>query len=239
MGTRGRRLGRVSAPLVAALCLAARATAGEARKPSKSWLYVERSCSRRVLVEGQRWEVPVEYCLDPADDDGGTSIAVWVAGPWIDCPDGKYTKRRFHVGYPGMSRTHAVRAGRGRHVFTFTVPPAKARNSLQVICNFRSRQGKPWPWHVRCRNIWFRRKGGFFELETDKPGNLFCYHEPVRIVALLRNVKAPGGQRTLRYKVYDVTRSPVARGKVDFRVEKSGQAVPNCMRCRSRSTSGN
>jgi len=207
-----------------------------AGRPTKSWLYVDRSCHRRVLVEGERWEVPVEYCLDAADDDGGTSVAVWIAGPWIDCPDGQYTKKRFHVGYPGMSRSAKVQAGRGRHVFTFTVPPAKPRNELQVICNFRDRAGKAWPWHVRCGNIWFRRKGGFFELETDKPGNLFTYGEPVRVVARLRNVAEPGRDRDLAYKVYDVTRATVAEGRVSFRAERDGQTVPIVLTLRRRGT---
>jgi len=209
---------------------------GQAPRYNKSWLYVDRSCNARVLVEGEKWAVPVEYCLDPSDDDGGTSLTVWVAGPWIDCPDGKYTKRRFHVGYPGMFRSTKVKAGKGRHVFTFTVPPAKERNALQVICNFRNARGKAWPWHVRCRGIWFRRKGGFFEFETDKPGNLFTYHEPVRIVARLRNVKQAGQRKTLAYRVYDVTRAVVAQGNVGFTVEKEGQELPIELRLKRRGT---
>jgi hypothetical protein len=196
--------------------------AGEFRK---SWLYVDRSCTSEVLVEGQPWQVPVEYYLDPEDDDGGTSFTVWVGGPWIDCPDGKYTEKRFHASYLGMSREQKVKAGRGRHTVTFTVPPALPRNSMLIVCSFRTADGKAWPWNVRCGPVWFRRKGGFFELDTEKPGNLFHDGEPVQINATLRNVRDAGQTKSLRYTVRDVTREVVAEGTMDFRVERDGQQV--------------
>ena len=74
--------------------------------------------------------------------------------------------------------------------------------------------------------IWFARKGGFFELETAVPGNLFTYDQPVRITARLKNVDAPGAQKELDYKVYDTTGAVAAEGKVPFTATKDGQEVP-------------
>jgi len=192
----------------------------------KSWLYVDRSCTSQVLTEGETWKVPVDYSLDAEDDDGDTHITVWVGGPWIDCPDGKYAKKRFHASYPNMFRELKVKAGRGRHTFTFTVPPALPRNSLLIVCSFRTAAGKAWPWSVRCGPVWFRRKGGFFELGTDKAGNLFTPKEPVRVVATLRNVRGAGQAKSLRYTVHNTQRRKVAEGAVDFRAERDGQQVP-------------
>ncbi len=194
---------------------------------TKSWLYIDPSCNTRVLTEGETWEIPVEYYLDPAEDDGGTSLYIWVAGPFVYLPDGKYTTRRHHVPYPvGMAQRTRALPGRGRHVFTYTVPPALPRNRLLIICYFEDSERRRWPWEVRRDSIWFRRSGGFFELETDRPGNLFTYDEPVRIVARLKNVLAAGAKRKLVYRVYDVSGEICSRGEVEFTVERDGQAVP-------------
>ena len=58
----------------------------------------------------------------------------------------------------------------------------------------------------------FARKGGRFELETEKPGNLFTYDEPVRIIARLKNVAAAGKKKLLKYKVYDYHQGSGRRG---------------------------
>ena len=224
---------RACALLVVSLVLAA--SAAEERA-NKSWLAIDASCTQRVLAEGETWDVPVDYYLDPAEGPEGTSLCLWLGGPWIDCPDGKHTTKRFHVGYPGTSRSAKVRPGQGRHVFTFTVPPAEPRNSLLIISYFQDPAGKRWPWEVRRGRPWFHRTRGFFELETDKPGNLFLYGEPVRILARLRNVRDPGQKRSLAYKVYDVTRAVVAEGRVDFAAERDGQTVPIDLKLGRRGT---
>ena len=69
------------------------------------------------------------------------------------------------------------------------------------------------------------RKGGYFELETDKPGNLFTRDEPVRIVAHLEDARPASGEKTLKYKVYDYTKAVVAQGSVPFTVKEDGQKV--------------
>ena len=200
-------------------------TAGEISY-RKSWLYIDACCNTRVLVEGEKWEIPVDYYLDPAEDRGGTSLGMWIAGPFVYLPDGKYAKKRGHMSFGvSMSRSAKVKAGRGRHTFEYVVPPALPRNSLLILCYFKDAKGKRWPWEVRRGTMWFQRKGGFFELESDKPGNLFVYEEPVRIVAKLKNVRKAGERRTLVYKVHDVTGATVAEGKREFTVERTGQDV--------------
>jgi hypothetical protein len=196
---------------------------------NKSWIYVDSSAEGKPLVSGDRWEVPVEYYLDPSEHFGTTTLSIWGTGPWIDSPDGKYTTKRGHIGYPGLSgRVELKQPGRGRHVFAFTVPEGlelvKKYNRLLLIANFRDGQGKDWPWHVRAENH-FVRKAGFYEIETEQPGHLFTYDEPVRLAIRLKNVKTPGEKKTLRYQVHDTSGEKVDQGQVEFAAEQDGQLV--------------
>lgn len=209
--------------------------AQQTQEAVKSWIYVDHSSTGRTLVEGQAWEVPVEYYLDPSEDKGDTLLTLWGGGPWIDNPDGKYTESRHHESYPGLYKSVKVEAGRGRHVFALTVPPALPQNAVLLIARFADASGE-WPWVYRRGRMWFVRKGGYFELETEKPGNLFTYEEPVRIVARLKNVKTSGERKTLTYKVYDVTGAVVAKGQVPFTVQRDGQEVPIDLKLESRGT---
>lgn len=193
---------------------------------NKSWMHIDHSSNSRVLLEGDPWNVPVDYYLDPTEDAGGTLLTAWIGGPWIDCPDGKYAFKRQHVSYPASYQQVKVQSGKGRHVFTFTVPPALEHNSILVLCRFKSPSGKEWPWHVRRSGVWFKRRGGFFELETEKPGNLFLYEDPVRILCRLKNVKNAGQKQTIQYEVWDATGASVAKGEKSFVVEGDGQRVP-------------
>ena len=196
---------------------------------NKSWIYVDASAGGRPLVSGDPYEVVVEYYLDPSEHSGTTTLSLWGTGPWIDTPDGKYAKKRGHIGYPGLSgRLKISRPGRGRHVFRFTVPRGlegvRKNNRLLFVCRFLDASGKSWPWHVRANNMFVRRRG-FFEIETGKPGNLFAYQEAVRVTARLKNVTKPGEKKTLRYTVHDTRGTEVARGTRDFTVEREGQEI--------------
>ncbi len=196
---------------------------------NKSWIYVDSSAGGKPLVSGDRWEVPVEYYLDPAEHFGSTVLSIWGTGPWIDSPDGKYTTKRGHIGYPGLSgRLELKQPGRGRHVFAFTVPeglePVKKYNRLLLIANFRDSHGKDWPWSVRAENQFVRRQG-FYEIQTEQPGHLFTYEEPVRIAIRLKNVKTPGEKKTLDYEVHDTSGTKVDQGKVEFTAEREGQTI--------------
>ena len=225
---RGSRLAGVGAIIwvsVSAFC----GVRGAEVDYNKSWIYVDASNGGRPLTSGDTWEVPVEYYLDPSEHTGATTLTIWGTGPWIDTPDGKYTTKRGHVGYPGLSgRVTLTEPGRGRHVFTFTVPKGlelvKKNNRLLLLGSFRSSEGVSWPWHVRAGNSFVRRRG-FFEIDTDVPGHLFTYDEPVRIFARLTNVERPGQEKTLHYTVYDTTGAVVAEGRREFTVQRDGQRV--------------
>ncbi|NQT15151.1 MAG: hypothetical protein HQ582_20515, partial [Planctomycetes bacterium] len=225
---RGSRLAGVGAIIwvsVSALC----GVRGAEVDYNKSWIYVDASNGGRPLTSGDTWEVPVEYYLDPSEHADATTLTVWGTGPWIDTPDGKYTTKRGHIGYPGLSgRVTLTEPGRGRHTFTFTIPKGlelvKKNNRLLLLVGFRSSEGVSWPWDVRAGNSFVRRRGSF-EIETDVPGHLFTYDEPVRVFARLKNVERPGQEKTLHYTVYDTTGTVAAEGRRDFTVQRDGQRV--------------
>ena len=196
---------------------------------NKSWIYVDASNGGRQLVSGDKWEVPVDYYLDPSEHFGTTTLYIWGTGPWIDTPDGKYTTKRGHIGYPGLGRRVTLtEPGRGRHQFTFTVPKGlelvKKNNRLLLLAGFRDARGESWPWHVRAGNS-FVRKRGFFEIETEVPGHLFTYDEPVRIAIRLKNVERPGQKRTLHYTVHDTTGRVAAQGQKEFTAQSDAERV--------------
>ncbi|MDP7250436.1 MAG: sugar-binding protein [Planctomycetota bacterium] len=196
---------------------------------NKSWLYADASNGGRQLVSGEKFDLAVDYFLDPSDHFQATTLSVWGTGPWIDTPDGKYTKKRGHIGYPGLSgRLKITKPGKGRHVFTFTVPKGlelvKENNRLLFVCRFLDSAGKSWPWHVRAHGS-FIRKRGFFEIETGKPGNLFTYDEPVRIAARLKNVEGVGEKKALKWTVHDARGKKMLGGNEPFTVTRDGQEI--------------
>jgi len=196
----------------------------------KSWVYIDASNGGKPLVSGDAWEVPVEYYLDPADHYQTTTLWIWGTGPFVDVPDGKYVKERGHIGYTGLfGQVTLAEAGQGRHVFSFTVPDELAgirkANPVLLVAGFRDATGKDWPWNVRAGNSFARRRG-FFEIESDAPGNLFTYAEPVRLFVRLKNVPQAGEHKTLAYTVYDTTGSVAAQGQQEFTMQQDGQRVP-------------
>ena len=195
----------------------------------KSWIYIDATNGGKPLVSGDQWEVPVEYYLDPADHYKSTTLWIWGTGPFIDVPDGKYAKERGHISYPGLGgQVELTEPGPGRHVFTFTVPEelagVRTTNSVLLLAAFRDSAGKDWPWDVRA-NTSFTRKRGFFDIESDVPGNLFTYSEPVRLHIRLRNVAQPGETKTLSYSVIDTSGATVAQGQQEFAAEQDGQRI--------------
>ena len=221
-------MGQIRLAFLAAVVLVADLNGADVQY-NKSWIYVDASAGGKELVSGDRWEVPVEYYLDPSEHFGTTTLSIWGTGPWIDSPDGKYTKKRGHIGYPGLGgKVELKEPGQGRHVFTFTVPKGldlvKKYNRLLLITDFRDAQGQAWPWSVRAENH-FVRKRGFFEIQSDKPGNLFTYEEPVRLVIRLKNVKTPAEKKTLSYQVHDTSGEKVDEGRIEFSVQRDGQLV--------------
>ncbi|MBN2181911.1 MAG: hypothetical protein JW715_08340 [Sedimentisphaerales bacterium] len=196
---------------------------------NKSWIFIDASNDNKQLVSGQSWQVPVEYYLDPSEHSGTTFLYLWGTGPWIDTPDGKYTTRRRHIDYPNMSRqTMLTKPGRGRHIFTFTIPEGlelvKKNNPVMLVSGFRDSEKKNWPWSVRA-GASFVTQRGFFDIETEVPGNLFTYDEPVRPTIKFKNIRKPGEKKTLDYKIFDTQGTLLARGQKEFTAEKDGQKI--------------
>lgn len=196
---------------------------------NKSWIYIDTSYTDEQLISGRIWQVPVEYYLDPSEYFGTTFLYLWGTGPWVDTPDGKYTTRRGHIGYPDMSRQIVLtNPGRGRNIFTFTVPEGlelvKKNNPVLLLSGFRDADKNDWPWHVRNESS-FISSQGYYDIETEVPGNLFTYDEPVQLVIMLKNVRNPGERKTLSYKIYDTAGNLVAQGQKEFTADKNGQKI--------------
>ncbi len=193
---------------------------------NKSWIAIDWRPLQGRLTEGDKIEVPVEYSLDPAEHHGATTLTFEGLGPRVpmrNAPKPITFDKTQHLYYGQQSVK--IEPGQNRHVFTLTVPKTSSQNSLLLLASFSDDHGKRWPWDVRAET-WFARKGGRFELESEKPGNLFTYDGPVRIIARLKNVAAAGEKKLLKYKVYDYTKAVVAEGSQPFTVEADGQTVP-------------
>jgi len=207
-----------------------------AAKYNKSWIAIDWSSLPGPLTEGDKIAVVVDYYLDPSEHNGATTLNLEALGPRVPkkgAPQPISFGNTQHLWYGGQS--FKIVPGRGKHAFPLTIPLASPQNSLLLIAVFNDSRGKRWPWDVRAQTH-FQRKGGWFELETDKPGNLFTYDEPVRVLVRLKNVKATGQKKVLRYKAYDFTKAEVARGSVPFTVEKDGQKVPVALDLQRRGT---
>lgn len=189
-------------------------------KWNKSWISIDYGTLMGHLVEGDMVDVNVEYYLDPAEHFGTTKLLFEALGPRIPKPGIEGVQ---HIYY-GNQRTE-ITPGRGKRIFQFSIPKANRRNRLLFLARFIDGRDKTWPWDTRA-SAWFVRKDGFFELGSEKPGNLFTYNESVQILVRLKNVKDTGKKKALRYQVHDATRRMVAEGSVEFTVERDNQIVP-------------
>jgi len=189
-------------------------------KWNKSWISIDYGTLTGRLVEGDTVDIGVEYYLDPSEHFGTTTLLFEALGPRVPRPGSKGVQ---HIYYGQKKAT--ITPGRGKHVFPFKIPKASRRNRLLFLARFIDGRGTRWPWDTRA-SAWFVRKGGFFELDSEMPGNLFTYDEPVRMFARLKNVKDIGQAKILRYEVHDAARTMVAKGSAKFTVEKDGQTVP-------------
>jgi hypothetical protein len=162
----------------------------------KSWISITPSDATKSYTEGDEFEIEVECFLDPSESWGsGTTLVLNPLGPWIDNPDGKYTTRRFHVSYPGLS-TREVKIPTGRSVQRFRYKAGKVyrHNNLLLVATFKDADGKNWPWEVRGAGPRLEETHRYYELATGKVGSLFTYEEPVQLVLNLR----PAQRRTSR-----------------------------------------
>ncbi len=204
-------------------------TSAETINYNKSWIRVDASNNGNQLVSGQSWHIPVEYYLDPSEFTGTTTLYLWGTGPWIDTPDGKYTTQRQHIGYSNMSRQAAITTpGRGTYMFTFTVPNGlnlvKRNNPVLLVAGFRNQNGNDWPWQIRATAS-FIDNSGFFDIDSDVPGNLFTYTEPVQLKIILKNITQTSEKKTINYSIYDTSGSLAAQGSQDFTAELKGQKI--------------
>jgi len=190
----------------------------------KSWIHVDAG-EDKGCYEGEEWKVKVEYYLDPSEDTGSTSIKFMAVGPWVDNPDGKYTMKRTHNGYGGLSFTAAVKPGKNIIEKTFKLPKSLEYNSLLCITRFTSAEGGDWPWEIRTGGPDFKAVEKSYSLETDMPGNLFAYNEPVKINAVIKDASSSGADKQISWKATDAKGKEVASGKVPFKIEKQGQKV--------------
>ncbi len=193
---------------------------------NRSWIAFDWSSLQRPLTEGDKLEVTLDYYLDPADHYKQTTLSLEALGPRVPKPDVPRPvsfANTQHLWY-GSQKTQ-IEPGRGRHTFTVTVPKAEEQNTLLFLALFREGRDQRWPWDTRA-SVWYRGAGGFFELQTDKPANLFTYDEPVRIEAHLEAAARVGEAKTLRYTVSDTQGTEVASGQVPFAVEGAGQIIP-------------
>ncbi|MDO4575131.1 MAG: sugar-binding protein [Planctomycetia bacterium] len=191
----------------------------------KSWL----CCGEPVVSEwksGEKVVIPVEYYVDPSDDWGKTRIVLWIVGPWVDCPDGKYTKTRTHHNYAcGVPDIVCEIGKRVRTKWEFTLPKAYAEaapekgkfgDSLLLIAQFKGADNKFWPWQVRMGLPTFSRNGGFFDLDAPTPGNLFTYDQKVVLQVLPTEKGKQLKPANMTWQVSNTEGKIVASGNVRF-----------------------
>ena len=214
----------------------------------KSWI----ACSEAQNAQGGKpeWKagetivVPFEYYLDPSDDWGKTEIVLWVVGPWVDCPDGKYTQKRAHKNYGNCSVPNVVcqTGKRIKSQWTITLPKPHAEaekgkygDSLLLIAQFKGNDGKFWSWQLRKGLPCFARSDGYFELDAPTPGNLFTVNQKV-VMRVIPLKKSAGLNPTpLKWSVTDTQGQLAAQGSALFPPAKGKELELN-INIKSRGT---
>ncbi|MBN2711462.1 MAG: hypothetical protein JXR97_03375 [Planctomycetes bacterium] len=218
----------------------------------KSWISIgeshkgENSSAGEELLEGDELVLPVEYYVDPSDDWGGTQLEVWALGPWVDCPDGKYSTKRMHHNYPGTNRSEKCEVGKTvTHEFKIKIPKpftetakgVKVGDGMMFMIFFKGADGKNWPWSVRGGNVkQFLAKDYTFRLDSPVPGNLFSYAEPVVMEMVLGPGAVAGEAKSANYNVYNISGAKVASGSAQFTVKGAAQRVPLKIETAARGT---
>lgn len=208
----------------------------------KSWMAFGTPTGKNgapaVWKSGEEIVIPVEYYVDPSDDWGKTVLSAWILGPWIDCPDGTYSKNRHHVSSRcGVPDIPCEIGKRVKTSWTFTLPKAnseaapekgKVGDSLLLVAQFKGADRKNWPWQLRIGLPTFERDGGLFELDAPTPGNLFTYEQNVTMQVIpseqLKEMcaKNSGKTETLRWEVSDTQGKTVLSGSETFPPKEGG-----------------
>jgi hypothetical protein len=195
----------------------------------KSWVAVDPA-SLHILDEGQPFEVTVHYNLDAGEAIEGkwAIVSVGGVGPWLgprrknqDGPSG-------HIHYRGLRDKRRVTVGRGKVTFKFTAPKCKWRDEIQMIAFLVDGHGGAMPFQSRSPRIVIRNISAPVVLDTDVPGSLFTYDEPVVVNVRLRHVpkKLVGTHVDLTYTITNTRgKRLIADKKVRVRIEKAEQVI--------------
>ena len=219
----------------ALICLPAPSPAQDNSQPSfkKSWISVESP--EGPFHEGESFDVVVNYELDPSEvSEGGVKLVLMPLGPWIDNPDGKYTKDRHHVYIPGLPR-HAVAIvpGKGTKTFSFKAEQLFRFNGLIFSASFEDVKGAAWPWQVRARGPRLERAEPNYSLKTLKPGSLFLDKEPLTVRIVFNKGAVKGESKTLNYTLVNV-RGEETPGVFPFTSGAPGESVEFTLQTQER-----
>ena len=182
---------------------------------SKSWISLRPP--RGPFHSNQQYDVTVDYYLDPSEAWGdATTISLDLLGPWIDCPDNKYTTDRHHVSFPGTGYLELpATPGKGSVTFHPKIDQLLPRTSVLLAATFHDANGDSWPWSVTLPGPDFIYTQPNYELHTAQAGNLFTYDEPVKMQIVFRDGAISGQNKTLKYMLVDVHGKEIP-GQIDF-----------------------
>ncbi|MDO4627675.1 MAG: hypothetical protein Q4C70_00680 [Planctomycetia bacterium] len=196
----------------------------------KSWLVFgaprSESGGEPVWKSGEKVVIPGEYYVDPSDDWGKTTLSLWILGPWVDCPDGKYTEKRQHFSARvGVKDIECEIGKRVKTSWTITLPKAYAEgkpeegkmgDSLLLVGQFKGRDKKNWPWQARYGLPTFERNGGYFDVDAPTPGNLFTYEEAVKMLVRPTEEGRKLDAGKIRWRVTNTQGKTVLEGTENF-----------------------
>lgn len=210
---------------------AEKAKADRVRRPAsatlkRSSLHIVRNS--RSVSAGDTFQMTVEYHLDPSEDWGdGTRIQLMPLGPWIDNPDGTFTTKRQHIGFPGLgTQTQGVSPGLGHAVFSFRLDGAFRYNEIQWMATFIGGDGKPWPWSVRGGGPEIERTVDAFDLAVPTEGGLFTYGENPAVDIVWGPMLASGASSELAFRLIDTAGRTVADFRQTATVGAPGTRTP-------------
>ena len=204
----------------------------------KSWICIEPPDPSKTIRAGEEFEVRITYYLDPSENWGdGTKLFLQTYGPWIDCPDGKYTKNRGHVSYPGLrGAAIQVAPGKGDRTFKFKAAAVYKYNGLLLLAYYQGGDGRNWPWETRAAGPHFVCEDKHYQLSNGKPGGLFTYDEPVKLQILFKEGAIKGESKMLRYRIFNTRGVEIASGEQPFTVGGKDDSVAFVPEIRERGT---
>ncbi len=192
----------------------------------KSFIHIVPNAQE--VTKGDTFEMTVEYGLDTSDNWAeGTRLEIVPLGPWVDNPDGIYTKTRQHYGYPGLHTQSApVAPGRGSKTFRYTLGATFRYNEIQWMAYFKGGDGKNWPWSVRASGPKIMRFVDGFDLTVPAEGGLFTYAEKPRVDMVWGEHRARGSQVEATFRIVNTAGKTVAAFTQNVTVGAKGTTTP-------------